>query len=309
MKAFVIALAMASAIVTSVTVAPASATTIGVSMAYFDDNFLTSVRNAMAKEAKAEGVQIQFEDAQGDIGKQLSQIQNFAAQHVDAIIINTVDTSATPKMTKLAVAAKIPLVYVNRMPEDKTLPHDVVFVGSDENVSGKLQGDEIARRLNGKGRIVIIQGELANNSTILRTAGVEKAAAAHPDMKITQKQVANWQRSAAIDLVNNWLVSGEKIDAIASNNDEMAIGAIIALQQAHIDPKTMVIAGVDGTADGLQEVEKGNLSFTVYQDSKGQGKGAVDAAIKLTKGEPVESFVWVPFQLVTKDNLNKFLSN
>ncbi len=309
MKAFIIALAMASAIVTSASIAPASATTIGVSMAYFDDNFLTSVRNAMAKEAKAEGVQIQFEDAQGDIGKQLSQIQNFAAQHVDAIIVNTVDTSATPKMTKLAVAAKIHLVYVNRMPEDKTLPHNVVFVGSDEHVSGQLQGDEIARRLNGKGRVVIIQGELSNNSTLLRTAGVEKAAAAHPDMKVTQKQVANWQRSAAIDLVNNWIVSGEKIDAIASNNDEMAIGAIIALQQAHIDPKTIVIAGVDGTADGLQEVEKGNLSFTVYQDSKGQGKGAVDSAIKLAKGEPVDSFVWVPFQLVTKDNLNKFLSN
>jgi inositol transport system substrate-binding protein len=309
LKAFIIALAMASAIVTSASIAPASATTIGVSMAYFDDNFLTSVRNAMAKEAKAEGVQIQFEDAQGDIGKQLSQIQNFAAQHVDAIIVNTVDTSATPKMTKLAVAAKIHLVYVNRMPEDKTLPHNVVFVGSDEHVSGQLQGDEIARRLNGKGRVVIIQGELSNNSTLLRTAGVEKAAAAHPDMKVTQKQVANWQRSAAIDLVNNWIVSGEKIDAIASNNDEMAIGAIIALQQAHIDPKTIVIAGVDGTADGLQEVEKGNLSFTVYQDSKGQGKGAVDSAIKLAKGEPVDSFVWVPFQLVTKDNLNKFLSN
>jgi inositol transport system substrate-binding protein len=85
-------------------------TTIAVSMAHFDDNFLTIVRNAMAAEAKAQGADIQFEDAQGDIGKQLSEIQNFIAQKVDAIIVNPVDTSATPKMTKLAVAGHTPLV-------------------------------------------------------------------------------------------------------------------------------------------------------------------------------------------------------
>ena len=99
MKRLLLALTATVALTTA-----ASATTIGVSMAKFDDNFLTSVRNAIAAEGKAQNVQIQFEDANNDVGKQLSQMQNFVAQHVDAIIVNPVDTSATPKMTQLAVA-------------------------------------------------------------------------------------------------------------------------------------------------------------------------------------------------------------
>jgi inositol transport system substrate-binding protein len=75
-----------------------AATKIGVSMAHFDDNFLTILRNAMTQEAKDKGVEIQFEDAKGDIGNQTSQIQNFIASGVDAIIVNPVDTSATPQM-------------------------------------------------------------------------------------------------------------------------------------------------------------------------------------------------------------------
>jgi inositol transport system substrate-binding protein len=103
--------------------ATADAETIGVSMSQFDDNFLTVLRSGMAKHAATlPGVSLQMEDAQNDIGKQLNQIQNFIAAKVDAIIVNPVDTDATPKMTALAAKAGIPLVYVNRLPADKTLP-------------------------------------------------------------------------------------------------------------------------------------------------------------------------------------------
>ena len=95
------------------------AATLGVSMALFDDNFLTAVRESMQQRARQLGVSIQFEDAQNDIGRQLNQIQNFMAQKVDAIIVNPVDTDATPRMTRLVSRAGIPLVYVNRMPADK----------------------------------------------------------------------------------------------------------------------------------------------------------------------------------------------
>ena len=80
-------------------------------------------------------------DASGDIGKQLNQIQNFITQGMDAIIVNPVDTTATPKMTKLVTEAGIPLVYVNLKPAEETLPEGVAYVGSDENVSGKLEGE------------------------------------------------------------------------------------------------------------------------------------------------------------------------
>ena len=290
----------------AVTMSSAIAQTMGASMAYFDDNFLTILREAMSARAEETGADIQFEDAQGDVGKQLSQLQNFIAQGVDAIVMNPVDTAATPRMTKLATEAGIPLVYVNRQPEEE-LPEGVVYVGSDENVSGKLQGDEIARLLNNKGKVVIMMGELATNAATMRTEGIEKVVVEHPDMEIVERQTANWQRNEAIDLMNNWLVSGMEMDAVAANNDEMAIGAIIALQQAGRDPKELVIAGVDATPDGLYEVQRGNLDATVFQDGRAQGAAVVDSALKLINGEPVETYVMVPFQLVTPDNYKDFL--
>ena len=283
------------------------ATTIGVSMDKFDDNFLTSVRNAITAEAQAKGVSLQIEDANDDTGKQISQIQNFIAQKVDAIIVNPVDTSATPKMTQLTAAAKIPLVYVNRKPEDKVLPAGVAFVGSNEKVSGTLEGEELAKCLKGKGNIVIMEGQLSNNAALDRTADIEEVMAKHPDIKIIQKQTAEWDRNKAIDLMNNWITQGGKIDGVASNNDEMAIGAILAMKQAGVDPKSVCIGGIDATADGLAEVANGNLAVTVFQNSKGQGKGAVDAALSLIKGDKVPSFVDVPFEKVTKDNYKQYM--
>ena len=286
----------------------AMAQNIGVSLAYSDDLFLTTLRQAMEQRAKELGVKIQFDHAQGDIGKQLNQIQNFAAQKMDAIVVNPVDTMATPKMTKLVTDVGIPLIYVNLKPAEETLPKGVAYVGSDENISGKLQGEEIARLLNNKGNLVILVGELATQAAVLRTEGVEKVVAKHPEMKIVGKQTANWKRNEAIDLMNNLLVAGTKIDAVAANNDEMAIGAILALQQAGKDPKNLVIGGIDATQDALREMERGNLAVTVFQDPKAQGRGAVETAVKLTKGEQVDSFVWIPFQLVTRDNYKEFLT-
>ncbi len=283
-------------------------TTIAVSMAHFDDNFLTILRTAMGAEAKAQDVDIQFEDAQGDIGKQLSQIQNFVAQKVDAIIVNPVDTSATAKMTQLAVAGHTALVYVNRKPSETTLPDRVSFVGSDERLSGTLEAEELARLMDHKGNIAIMVGELATNAAELRTKDVVDVVAKYPGMKIVQKQTANFQRNEAIDLMNNWIVSGEKIDAVAANNDEMALGALIAMKQAGVSPKKTLVGGIDATPDALAEMAKGNLAVTVFQDARGQGRGSIDAALKLAKGEKVDSFVWVPFQLVTQQNYRDFMT-
>ena len=282
-------------------------TTIAVSMAHFDDNFLTILRTAMGAEAKAQDVDIQFEDAQGDIGKQLSQIQNFVAQKVDAIIVNPVDTSATAKMTQLAVAGHTALVYVNRKPSETTLPDRVSFVGSDERLSGTLEAEELARLMDHKGNVAIMVGELATNAAEFRTKDVVDVVAKYPGMKIVQKQTANFQRNEAIDLMNNWIVSGKKIDAVAANNDEMALGALIAMKQAGISPKKVLVGGIDATPDALAEMAKGNLAVTVFQDARGQGKGSIDIALKLTKGEKVDSFVWVPFQLVTQQNYRDFM--
>ncbi len=297
----------ASAVMTSA----AMAQSIGVSKSYFDDVFLTTLREVMDAKAKELGVDIQFEDGQGDIGRQLNQIQNFIAKGVDVVMVNPVDTASTPQMTKLVTQAGIPLVYFSRAPQEAeggTLPEGVYYIGADENTSGTLQAEEIARLLNGKGKVAIMMGELGDNATRLRTEGVEKVLAQHPEIEIIEKQPAKFQRTEAINLMNNWLVSGVEMDAIAANNDEMAIGAIIALQQGGKDPKALIIGGVDATQDALTEMAKGNLDVTVFQDAKAIGEGALDTAISVSKGEKVDSFKWIPFKLVTPENYKEFVS-
>ena len=191
-------------------------------------------------------------------------------------------------MTKAAREAGVPLVYVNRRPAEETLPDGIVFVGSDDGQAGTLEMEELARLMNHRGNVAIMVGELASSGAQLRTRAVEEVVAKYPGMKIVEKQVGNFQRERGLDLMNNWLTAGTKIDAVAANNDEMAIGAIMAIQQAGIPPGKLLVGGVDATPDALAEIGKGTLAVTVFQDARGQARGAVDAAVKLSRGEEVD---------------------
>ncbi|ROM95470.1 sugar ABC transporter substrate-binding protein [Pseudomonas brassicacearum] len=281
---------------------------IGVSMSQFDDTWLTYLRESMDKQAKSmpDGVKLQFEDARSDVVKQLSQVESFISQKVDAIVVNPVDTAATKKITEAAVKAGIPLVYVNRRPDDLNLPKGVITVASNDLEAGQMQMQYLAEKLKGKGDIVILLGDLANNSTTNRTKGVKEVLAKYPGIKIDQEQTGTWLRDKGMTLVNDWLTQGRKFDAIVSNNDEMAIGAAMALKQAGVEKGSVLIAGVDGTPDGLRAVKKGDLAVSVFQDAKGQAVDSIDAAVKMAKNEPVEQAVWVPYRLITPENVDQF---
>ncbi|HDR9006441.1 sugar ABC transporter substrate-binding protein [Burkholderia vietnamiensis] len=287
----------------------AHAEKIGVTMASFDDTFLTILRNSISDAAKKDGATVQIEDGGNDVGKQLSQVQNMIAQKVDAIVVNAVDTDATPKITKMVTAAKIPLVYVNRKPVDfDKLPAGVAVVASDEKQSGTLQARQVCKLLGGKGDILVLMGELSNESARARTKDIEDVIATKEcaGMKIVDKREGKWSRTQGQDITMNWLSSGAKFDAIVSNNDEMAIGAINALKAARkLTPKT-VVAGIDATPDGLAAMKSGDLKVSVYQNAAGQGAQAVAAALKLAKKQPVERFVNVPFELVTPENMSQY---
>ncbi|VEI18992.1 D-ribose-binding periplasmic protein precursor [Serratia plymuthica] len=286
----------------------ALAETIGVSMAYFDQNFLTIIRHSIDKEAKARGITVQFEDARGDVGRQTDQVQSFISAGVDAIIVDPVNSAGTPAITKLVTKAGIPLVYVNRTPGDSKLPSGVVFVGSDEKESGTLQMEALARLANYKGNVAIMIGNLTDAGALQRTKDVEQVVAKYPNMKVVQKQSANYSRSEGMDLMMNWVTNGEPIDIVAANNDEMAIGAIMALQQAGKRDSKVLIGGIDATPDGLKALSSGKMQVTVFQDAVGQGKASVDVAQRMIKGEKLEPYYWIPFELVTPATMQKFVA-
>jgi len=302
--------------VSALMVGAARAENIGVSMALFDDNFLTVLRNGMIDYGKSlDGVNLQVEDAQNDVAKQLDQIKNFIASGVDAIVVNPVDTSATQAMSDAAAAANVPLVYVNREPINvDSLPDNQAFVASDERESGTLETKEVCRLFKEAGKteahVYVIMGELSNQAAVQRTQDIHDVIAT-PEcsfIKIIDQQTSNWRRDEAQNLMTNWLSSGTKFDGVIANNDESAIGAIQAMKAAGIDMKTVVVGGVDATQDALAAMQAGDLDVTVFQDAAGQGKGSVDAALKLAKGEAVEQKVYIPFQLVTPANIGDFLS-
>lgn len=310
MKKFLMASALASTLMGSA----AYAENIGVSMAQFDDNFLTVLRNGMVDYAKTQdGVTLQIEDAQNDVGKQLNQIQNFVASGVDAIIVNPVDTDATVAMSQAAADAGIPLVYVNRQPVNlDSLPDKQAFVASDERESGTLETQEVCRLLKEAGKteakLIVMMGELSNQAARQRTQDI-KDVIATPDcsfMSIVEEQTANWSRTQGADLMTNWITAGLEFDAVVSNNDEMAIGAIQALKGSGRDMKDVIVAGIDATQDALAAMKAGDLDVTVFQNAAGQGQGAVDAALKLAKGEAVEKSNFIPFELVTTENLANY---
>ena len=288
---------------------PAFAAKVGVSMAN-SDTFLTVLRNGIEAYGKEKGATLSIEDAQDDVGKQLSQIQNFIANKVDAIIVNAVDTSATPKMTALAAAAGVPLVYVNRQPTDvDALGDKAAFVASNEKDSGTLETKEVCKLLGGKGDILVMVGDLANQAAVQRTKDIHEVIAT-PEcagMKILDEQTAVWDPVKAQDLMTNWIAAGRKPVAVIANNDNMAIGAIQAMKAAGWKMTDVVVAGIDATQEALAAMKAGDLDVTVFQNAAGQGKGALDAALTLAAGGKVDKKVYIPFELVTPANMAGYM--
>src|ERR1700740_2827090 len=272
---------------------------IGVAMALFDDVWLTLVRDAMTKWAKNHpDVELTIVDANNDSAKQTGQGENFLAQGMDAVVILPVDTAATGPMTKAVVKAGKPLVYVNRKPAN--LPKGVVYCGSNSFEAGIMNMEELGKCMGGKGNLAILMGELSNEAAIGRTDGIKKVAKEKfPDIKIVREQAGNWKRDQGKTIMENWLASGQQINGVASNNDEMALGALQAIKAAGKLGK-ICVGGTDGSHDALAALDKGELNDTVFQDPVGQGVESANAAYLLAKKEPnskvVDGRIWIPYQ-------------
>ena len=311
MRKTLIAAGLASLMTTT-----AMADGIGVSMALFDDNFLTVLRNGIQAQADEQGLQVQIQDAQNDVAKQLDQINNFIASGVSAIIVNPVDTSATQAMTDAAAAAGVPLVYVNRQPINvDSLPDNQAFVASNESESSRQGFIEQCNQWKAAGKdevsVYVMQGELSNQAAVQRTQNyydVMNEGLCAVKVNIIDQQTANWSRDQAQSLMTNWLSTGTAFDGVLANNDEMALGAIQAMKAAGISMDEVIVSGVDATQDALASMQAGELDITVFQNAAAQGGGALEAAVKLAAGEAVDQKVYVPFELVTPANMADYMA-
>jgi inositol transport system substrate-binding protein len=257
----------------------------------------------MDEKAKQLGVELIVNDAQRSAERQVQQVESFVAQRVDAIILNPCEVDASSPAVDKANAAGIPIVNVNS--ETRSTP--TAFVGSKDEEAGRIAMEYIAQRLNGKGDVVMMQGFMGQAGQIKRDQGAREVLARTPGLKLIADQTAEWDRAKGISLMENWIQSyGNRINAVFAQNDEMAMGALIALEQAKRKDK-IVVVGVDAIADALSAVRDGRLDATIFQDAKGQGAAAVETAVKIIRKQPFEKQAMIPFQLVTKENVAKFM--
>jgi len=281
--------------------------TIGVAAPDFNDQWLSYLYDGIRSYAKNhENVEVKLVDAKNSPVKQLSQVENFITQQVDGILLIPTDTESMGPIVKTAKEANIPMVAVNRMFDE--VDQIASYVGSNSIKAGKMQMKYMAEKvLNGKGNIAIMKGQLGQEAQIKRTEGNLQVINNYPDMKVVLEGTAKWQRSKAMTLMENWLQSGVKIDAVVANNDEMAIGAIKALKAAgKLDE--IAVAGVDATPIALEYMDKGELDVTVFQNAMGQGSKGVETLVRVIKGEDVKDRVWVPYELVTPKNYKEYVA-
>lgn len=277
--------------------------TVGVTMLSMQNEFIVKVSDEIEKKAQEMGVELVVVDAERSALKQVEQVESFIAQKVDAIIINPCEVEASSPAVAKALAAKIPIINVNS--ETSTLPS--AFVGSDDVESGRIAMKFIAEKLGGKGNVVMMHGYMGQAAQIKREQGAREILKQYPNLKLIAHQTGEWDRAKSMSLMENWIQSyGRDINAVFAQNDEMGMGAVNALMAAGMKDKVIVVS-IDAIPDALQAVKKGTLDATVFQNAEQQGANAIETAIKIVKGEKYEQQMLIPFQLVTQDNVAKFI--
>ena len=294
---------------------------IGVCIYKFDDAFMTTYRNALQEILEGKGYTVTFMDGKNDQAEQNNQINNFIAQGVDALIINPVMTSAADQIIATVKDAGVPTVLINREPtaEQMSAYDKLVYVGCDARQSGTMQGELILDTenkgdINGDGKVsyIMIQGDPENVDAQYRTEFSVKALTdAGIEVEELDLQRGDWDRNKGQEIAQNDLAKfGDQTEVIFCNNDDMAIGALQAIQAAgRTVNEDIYLVGVDALDAALNEVASGNMTGTVLNDAQGQAEGAVAAMEELLGGKTYasgEQSIYVDYVKVTPDNVADF---
>jgi len=280
--------------------------TIGCTV-YYMTEFVTLMTGGMQTKADELGSELIMLDAGQDAQKQITQVENLIAQKVDVIIVAAVDSDAILPAIEMCETAGIPLVGVNMLFNTDEAYH---YVGPDDVLAGELEMQNAIDAIGGEGKVVILEGPIGQSAQIQRLEGNEKVLKENEGkIEVLAQQTANWSREEALTLTENWLetFSGQ-IDAIVAHNDEMALGAIQALEAAGLTDK-IVVTGVDAILDGCNAVKDGTLLGTVYQDAALEGSDAVQKAYDILEGTVTEKeLTYINMEWITKDNVDELLT-
>ena len=274
--------------------AAVSAQTIGLAISTLDNPFFVDLKDGAEAKAAELGVSLRVVDAQDDPARQLSGIEDLIARNVDLILVNPTDSAAVVPAILAANRAGIPVITIDRSADGGEV---AAYIASDNVLGGKMAGEFIAELLGGKGKVVEIEGIPGTNAARERGQGFNEAMANYPEMEVVARQEAGFDRAKGLTVMENILQAQPEIDAVFCHNDEMALGAIIAIQAAGRADKIKVV-GFDATDDAVAAVKEGRMLATVAQQPRLMGALGVEYALKVLQGEEVADFIPVPLELV-----------
>jgi ribose transport system substrate-binding protein len=277
---------------------------VGLAMNTQTNPFFVDVKDGVQKAADELGVELYITDAQDDPAIQMKDVENLITKKPDCIIIDTCDSDAIVSSIEACNEAGIPVLTMDREASGGEV---VSHIGYDAIKSGKLAGQYLADTLGGKGNIVEIQGIMGTNVAQSRSQGFNEVISQNPDMKIVACQVADFDRSKGMSVMENILQANDHIDGLYAANDEMLLGALEAIEAAgRLDEITMI--GCDAIDDTLEAIKAGKVEATIAEPPFFLGKAIMNSAYNYLQGKDVDKYVILDNELVTSDNVNELVT-
>ncbi len=267
--------------------------TVGFVISTQTNPFFVTLKDGAEAKAKELGVELIVLDSQDDSAKAAANMEDLITRGVDLILVNPTDSDAIVNSVIAANEADIPVITVDRSSNGGDV---LSYIASDNIAGGKMAGEFIIEKLDGKGKVVELEGIAGTNAAIERGEGFNESIKG-TDLEVVAKQTADFDRVKGLDVMENILQSQPEIDAVFAHNDEMALGALEAIKASGRD---ILVVGFDATDDAVAAVEAGDMAATVAQQPELIGEIGVETAVKVLKGEKVEENVPVELRLVTK---------
>lgn len=224
-------------------------------------------------------------DGRFDANTQSNQMDTAVTRQADAVIFAPIDADAATAPIERATAAGVPVVASVTTANSDRLFADVA---TDNVEGGRLITEKMVEMLGGKGNVVLLEGPIGNSPQLLRREGIDAVLAENPDVKLLASKTANWSRAEGLSVMENWLsLYGDGINGVIAQNDEMALGAIQAIEAKGFTTDQIRVVAIDGIQDGLRAAKAGKL-FTLYKPAHEEAQGAVDLAMRAIVGEGYE---------------------
>jgi ribose transport system substrate-binding protein len=274
--------------------APVTAT-VGLALSTMDNPFFVSLRDGAQAEANAVGIKLIAVDAQNDAAKQIAGVEDLIQKKTPVILLNPADSDAVANVVKEATAAGIKVISLDRAVNGAEVSS---HIASDNVAGGRMAGEFLLKKLGGKGNLVELVGIPGSSAARERGEGFDAAIEGKPGVKVVAKQPANFDRAQGLTVMENILQGNKDIQGVFAQNDEMALGAEKAIEEAGL--KNVAIVGFDATPDAVAAVKAGKLAATVQQKPDLIGKLGVDTAKLLIEGKSVDRNIAVPLALVTQ---------